>query len=155
MAEYRPILPITLTCNTEIRFIDLIQVVGAELIKHLHFSQDDSEHIWLAIQEGITNAMRHGNGMDSAKTVTVRFVPTSEQLEIQIDDHGEGIDLESVPSPNLPENLLKPGGRGLFLIKQVMDSVEMKTTENGNTLVLVKHRKGLNRGSADAQRQAT
>jgi serine/threonine-protein kinase RsbW len=142
MADLTPLLPVTLTCNTEIRFIDLIQVVGAELIKHMNFTLEDGEKIWLAVQEGITNAMRHGNGMDSSKTVTVRFVPDPERLEIQITDQGKGVDLESVPNPNLPENLLKPCGRGIFLMKQVMDLVEMTATEQGNTLVLIKHRKG-------------
>jgi serine/threonine-protein kinase RsbW len=148
MADLTPLLPVTLTCNTEIRFIDLIQVVGAELIKHMSFTPEDGEKIWLAIQEGITNAMRHGNGMDSSKTVTVRFVPSPGQLEIQIVDQGVGVDLESVPNPNLPENLLKPCGRGIFLMKQVMDLVEMAATEQGNTLVLVKYRKGRRRAAS-------
>jgi serine/threonine-protein kinase RsbW len=74
--------------------------------------------------------------------VTVLFVPSPEQLEIRISDQGRGVDLASVPDPNLPENLLKPCGRGVFLMKQVMDSVEMTATEQGNTLVLIKHRKG-------------
>jgi serine/threonine-protein kinase RsbW len=148
MADLAPLLPVTLTCNTEIRFIDLIQVVGGEVIKHMSFSLDDGEKIWLAVQEGITNAMRHGNGMDSSKTVTVRFVPSQEQLEIQIVDQGRGVDLESVPDPNLPENLLKPCGRGIFLMKQVMDLVEMTATEQGNTLVLIKRRKGRRRAAS-------
>jgi serine/threonine-protein kinase RsbW len=148
MADSAPLLPVTLTCNTEIRFIDLIQVVGAELIKHMSFTPEDGEKIWLAVQEGITNAMRHGNGMDSSKTVTVLFVPSPEQLEIRISDQGRGVDLESVPDPNLPENLLKPCGRGIFLMKQVMDLVEMTATEQGNTLVLIKHRKGRRRAAS-------
>jgi hypothetical protein len=61
MAEASPLLPVTLTCNTDIRFIDLIQVVGGKKKKNMSFSQEDGERIWLAIQEGIANAMRHGN----------------------------------------------------------------------------------------------
>ena len=143
MADPTPLLPVTLTCNTDIRFIDLIQVVGAELIKHMSFSDDDGERIWLAIQEGITNAMRHGNKMDGSKNVTVRFIPAAEQIEIHISDQGKGTDLESIPNPNLPENLLKPSGRGIFLIRQVMDSVTMDITESGCTLTLIKRREGL------------
>jgi len=142
MAELSPLLPVTLTCNTDLRFIDLIQVVGAELLKHMNFTQEDGERIWLAIQEGIANAMRHGNKLDKSKTVSVCFIPSLEQIEIQIKDQGNGVDLESIPNPNLQENLLKPCGRGVYLMKQVMDSVNMNVSELGSTLVLIKHRKG-------------
>jgi len=142
MANSAPLLPVTLTCSTDLRFIDLIQVVGAELLKHMSFTTEDSEMIWLAIQEGIANAMRHGNKLDKSKTVTVKFVPGYDQFEIHITDQGKGIDLDSIPNPNLPENLLKPNGRGVFFMKEVMDSIEAKRGESGNTLVLVKRRKG-------------
>ena len=142
MAESSPLLPVTLTCNTDLRFIDLIQVVGGELLKHMSFTQEDGERIWLAIQEGIANAMRHGNNLDKSKTVSVCFIPSHEQIEIHIEDQGSGVDLESVPNPNLPENILKPGGRGVYLMKQVMDLVRMTPSESGSTLVLIKRRKG-------------
>lgn len=136
-----PLLPVSLTCNTDLRFIDLIQVVGSELLKHMSFSHEDGERLWLAIQEGIANAMRHGNKLDKHKTVKVTFVPSLQTLEILIEDQGSGIDLDKIPNPNLPENLLKPGGRGVYFMKQVMDSVELKKHPEGSTLVLVKHRK--------------
>ncbi|MDR1841757.1 MAG: ATP-binding protein [Holophagales bacterium] len=142
MAEHSPLLPVTLTCNTDPRFIDLIQVVGGELLKHMCFTQEDGERIWLAIQEGIANAMRHGNNSDNSKTISVRFVPSAEQIEIQIADQGKGVDMESIPDPSLPENVLKASGRGVFLMKQVMDSVKMDVSESGSTLVLIKRRKG-------------
>ncbi|MDR0498246.1 MAG: ATP-binding protein [Holophagales bacterium] len=142
MAESSPLLPVTLTCNTDLKFIDLIQVVGGELLKHMSFTQEDGERIWLAIQEGIANAMRHGNKLDASKTVSVSFIPSVEQIEIQIKDQGKGVDLDSIPNPNLPENLLKPNGRGVYFMKQVMDAVNLTVSESGSTLVLIKHRKG-------------
>jgi len=142
MADTSPLLPVTLTCNTDLKFIELIQVVGGELLKHMSFTQEDGERIWLAIQEGIANAMRHGNKLDKSKTVSVSFIPSIEQIEIQITDQGGGVDLESIPNPNLPENLLKPNGRGVYFMKQVMDSVHTIASEFGSTLVLIKRRKG-------------
>jgi len=139
MAEHLPLLPVTLTCNTEPRFIDLIQIVGSELLKHMRFSQEDGERIWLAIQEGIANAMKHGNGSDNSKTISVCFIPSADHIEIHIKDQGGGVDLESIPDPSLPENILKSSGRGVFLMRQVMDSVKMDISESGTTLVLVKH----------------
>ncbi len=143
-----PLLPVTLTCNTDLRFIDLIQVVGSELLKHMNFSQEDGERLWLAIQEGIANAMRHGNKLDKQKPVKVTFNPTSEKLEIRIEDLGSGVDLSTIPNPNLPENLLKPGGRGVYFMRAVMDKVELEHRKDGSTLVLVKYRKGYEEASA-------
>lgn len=136
------LLPVTLTCNTDLRFIDLIQVVGAELLKHMSFSQEDGERIWLAIQEGIANAMRHGNKLDRKKPVRVAFNPNPDSLEIRIHDTGPGVDLEAIPNPNLPENLLKPCGRGVFFMRQVMDVVAIEKDAEGTTLVLIKNKKG-------------
>ena len=138
-----PLLPVTLTCSTDLRFIDLIQVVGSELLKHMNFSHEDGERLWLAIQEGIANAMRHGNKLDKKKTVKVTFTPSNQALEIRIEDQGKGVDLATIPNPNLPENLLKPCGRGVFFMKQVMDTVVMERGPKGSALVLVKHRKHL------------
>lgn len=136
-----PLLPVTLTCNTDLRFIELIQVVGSELLKHMSFTQEDGERLWLAIQEGIANAMRHGNQLDKKKPVKVTFIPSIAAIEIRIDDLGLGFDPASVPDPNLPENLLKPFGRGVHFMKQVMDTVRVERSEAGTTLVLSKQRK--------------
>jgi len=136
-----PLLPVTLTCNTDLRFIDLIQVVGAELLKHMNFSHEDGERLWLAIQEGIANAMRHGNGLDKRKSIQVTFTPLPSRLEIRIQDSGPGVDLATLPNPNLPENLLKPCGRGVYFMKQVMDDVIMERSPKGSTLVLIKQRR--------------
>src|SRR5690349_9894912 len=89
------LLPVTLTCNTDLRFIDLIQVVGSEFLKHLNFTQEDGERLWLAIQEGIANAMRHGNKLAKDKSVKVTFTPLPDRFEIRIEDQGAGVDLAS------------------------------------------------------------
>lgn len=136
-----PLLPVTLTCNTDLRFIDLIQVVGSELLKHMNFTHEDGERLWLAIQEGIANAMRHGNKLDKLKPIKVTFIPSIATLEIRIEDQGKGVDLGSIPDPNLPENLLKPCGRGVHFMKQVMDTVAMERSGSGSVLVLTKHRR--------------
>lgn len=151
MANPAPLLPVTLTCNTDLRFIDLIQVVGSELLKHMSFSHEDGERLWLAIQEGIANAMRHGNKLDKHKPVRVTFIPAIGSLEIRIQDEGSGVDLSTIPDPNLPENLLKPCGRGVHFMKQVMDSVVMERDEHGTTLVLTKFRRHAEPAASEAE----
>ena len=85
--------------------------------------------------------MRHGNKLNKDKPIKVTFTPQVDRFEIRIEDQGPGVDLDTLPNPNLPENLLKPGGRGVFFMRQVMDEVRLDRTPTGSTLVLVKARK--------------
>ena len=124
------LLPVVLTCNTDLRFIDLIQVVGAEFLKHLSFTQEDGERLWLAIQEGIANAMRHGNKLDPTKIVFVRYVLDEETLEVEIEDQGTGFNPEAVADPTDDFGLSIPSGRGLLLMRHYMNEVRHNTCGN-------------------------
>ena len=93
----------------------------------------------LAIEEALNNAIRHGNAMDPGKTAELVYEVTDEQVDIRIRDEGPGFDFEDVPDPTLDENLDKPTGRGLMLIRAYMDTVEFN--EKGNELHMVKFNK--------------
>jgi len=90
----------------------------------------------LAIEEALNNAIRHGNAMDPGKTAELVYEVTDDQVDIRIRDEGPGFDFEDVPDPTLDENLDKPTGRGLMLIRAYMDMVEFN--EKGNELHMVK-----------------
>ena len=93
----------------------------------------------LAIEEALNNAIRHGNAMDPNKTAELVYEVTDEQVDIRISDEGPGFDFQGVPDPTLDENLDKPTGRGLMLIRAYMDTVEFN--EKGNELHMVKFNK--------------
>ncbi|MDP6545591.1 MAG: ATP-binding protein [Phycisphaerae bacterium] len=93
----------------------------------------------LAIEEALNNAIRHGNAMDPGKTAELVYEVTDEQVDIRISDEGPGFDFQDVPDPTLDENLDKPTGRGLMLIRAYMDTVEFN--EKGNELHMVKFNK--------------
>ena len=90
----------------------------------------------LAIEEALNNAIRHGNAMDPGKTAELVYEVTDQQVDIRIRDEGPGFDFQDVPDPTLDENLDKPTGRGLMLIRAYMDTVEFN--EKGNELHMVK-----------------
>ena len=91
----------------------------------------------MAIHEALTNAVEHGNHGDPAKQVTVTCAIEPSEVRITIDDEGNGFDPEAVPDPTEEENLLKEGGRGIFLIHRYAD--ECRFENNGRRLVLIKH----------------
>lgn len=90
----------------------------------------------LALDEALTNAVRHGNASDPSKNVTVEFSTQPHQLTVAIEDEGPGFDPEGVPDPTAEENLGRPHGRGVMLMRAYMTDVQFN--ERGNRVTLVK-----------------
>src|SRR5688500_9134595 len=89
----------------------------------------------VGVAEALANAMIYGNGNDPAKRVRVEVDLTRDQVLLEVRDEGVGFDPTQVPDPTLPENLEAPGGRGIFLIRELMDEVDYN--ERGNSVRLV------------------
>lgn len=92
----------------------------------------------VGLTEALANAVLYGNENDPRKTVSVEVCLDPERIVIQVADQGEGFDPQSVRDPTRPENLQAPGGRGLFLIRKLMDEIEFN--DRGNTLRMVLRR---------------
>ena len=89
----------------------------------------------VGVCEALANAIRHGRpAQDQSVQIEASF--SSTRIEVRIEDPGGGFDPESVPDPTLPENLSRPGGRGVFLIRELMDQVEYNAEGNALTMVL-------------------
>ncbi len=100
-------------------------------------SAEVASDVKLAIFEAIVNAAEHGNEYDQSKKVHVTCEATDEVLRVTIRDEGSGFKPDCVPDPTLPENLLKEGGRGVFLMCKLCD--EVCFSDKGNEVTLVKH----------------
>jgi serine/threonine-protein kinase RsbW len=101
----------------------------------------DDERLRLNFRVGLTealaNAMLYGNGRDPQKRVRVVACLTSQRIEIQVTDEGRGFNPDAVLDPTLPANRVRPGGRGIFLIRQLMDRVEFNDRGNSITMILL------------------
>ncbi|MFM8932874.1 MAG: ATP-binding protein [Gemmataceae bacterium] len=78
----------------------------------------------LALEEALVNAIKHGNQLDPSKSVTVRFHVFKDHAEFHISDEGPGFDPDDLPDPTDIENLERPCGRGVMLIRHYMHDVE-------------------------------
>lgn len=76
--------------------------------------------IKLAIEEALVNAIKHGNGLDASRFVHIRYRADRSQFWIEIEDEGEGFAPETVPDPTIPENIERPSGRGILLMRSFM-----------------------------------
>lgn len=90
----------------------------------------------VGLTEALSNAMLYGNSRDPSKRVRVEVCFTRGRIQACVTDQGAGFDPSSVPDPTQPENLAKPCGRGLFLMRKLMDEVWYNDQGNQVTLVL-------------------
>jgi len=90
----------------------------------------------VGLTEALANAMLYGNGHDPRKRVRVEVTLADGRLEARVTDQGNGFDPASIPDPTEPANLTKPCGRGLFLMRELMDEVWFNDRGNQVTLVL-------------------
>lgn len=101
-----------------------------------YLPHDKIDAVTLAVSEAVSNGIKHGNKSDASKKITLRIKLTDEKIIIESMDEGEGFELEKIPDPTNPENLLKESGRGIFIIQNVIDKLSYEFTENGTLTVL-------------------
>lgn len=112
---------LTLTSNP--KNINRIEPFIETLVHQYSISPDLYGNILISVTEAVTNAIVHGNQADESKNVCITCHKKSNRLAIQVADEGPGFDYENLPDPTLPENILRVGGRGVFLMKQLADEV--------------------------------
>jgi serine/threonine-protein kinase RsbW len=122
------------------RFGEIAAVQDAVLTAAQAHGYDDAQlfAIKLSLEEALTNAIKHGNQLDPDKQVTIEFQVSPEQVAITVCDEGGGFTPDAVPDPTLDENLEKPCGRGVMLIRAYM--TEATYNDSGNCLTMIKRR---------------
>ena len=88
-----------------------------------------------ALAEALANAIAYGNGHDRTKLVRVEIALGPEAVRIEVADDGVGFDPKRVPDPTGPENVSREDGRGLFVLRHLVDQIEFN--ERGNRVCLV------------------
>jgi serine/threonine-protein kinase RsbW len=127
--------------NEEALIPGLSHTVGL-LLREFGFAQDDwMSTVPLVLDEVLTNAMRHGNQGVPEKCVHVSVGIDAEMLRVTVTDEGEGFRREGVADPRQGDRIWRTGGRGLFLIEQLMDEVSYR--DEGRTVHLVKRNRAV------------
>jgi len=124
--------PIMLKLSSNPRNIALVESFVERIVKQYKLNQDLYGNILITLTEAVNNAIIHGNCEDESKVVQIQLKKLNDCLAFRVTDEGCGFDLQEVPDPTAPENLMKVGGRGVFLMQQLSDSVEFHN--NGRTV---------------------
>ncbi len=122
------------------RYLSLIGRIGEDIAKELDKYAGDREtlayHINVVLTEAMVNAIKYANNKDPDKLVHILINICEDELIIKVFDKGQGFDINSIPAPNFEK--LEDRGRGIFLIRSLMDSVSYQRLRNGNVLKMAK-----------------
>ncbi len=127
------------TLDSTLETVDNAEQAANDIATQIGFTEEEVLQIAMAVREAAVNAVLHGNAYDPAKKVNLDFERMGDDLVITIRDQGKGLDPSKIPDPLAPENLLKTSGRGIFLIRSFMDDVQIKPSNSGTEIKLIKH----------------
>lgn len=107
-----------------------------EVAKKVNLNEDKYNNVALAVAEAISNSIKHGNKNDKSKKVNIKIKTEDDKLIIILKDQGKGFDPAKIPDPTQPENILKDSGRGLFIMRSLLDDLRYNFTPDGTEIIL-------------------
>ncbi len=125
---------------SDYKYLNLVDVVCGEFISDMDFGHEAVNEISISVIEACTNALEHGNKCCPEENVRLELTKYADRLVIEVYDHGEGFDyrnyLRHIPDPS---NVHKLRGRGIFIMKHMMDSLHFEMVpERGIKVTLEK-----------------
>jgi serine/threonine-protein kinase RsbW len=109
--------------GSDLRNLTDVELLIDTVCEDLSLNEDHYGNILIAVTEAVNNAIIHGNNYNSAKLVKIGVEKKDEKVVFIVEDEGAGFDYTNLPDPTAPENLEKPDGRGIFLMKNLSDEV--------------------------------
>ncbi|MFW6038880.1 MAG: ATP-binding protein [bacterium] len=132
-------VPITkMVIASRLSEVPAVQQAILDEVKCHGYGQDTLFAVRLALEEALSNAIRHGNGEDPTKKVTIEYAVTDQRIEVSIADEGHGFQPDTLPDPTDDENLARPHGRGVMLMQAYMN--EISYNDRGNRVTMVRTR---------------
>ena len=115
-----------LVINSNINNISEVEKLIDQVCEDLNIKEDIYGNILIAVTEAVNNSILHGNASNEELKVTIEVDKKESNTEVvfTVSDEGKGFDFNHLPDPTAPENIEKPDGRGIFLMKNLSDNVE-------------------------------
>ena len=131
-----PYIEAKIIISADVRFLAAIRHTIGNLTVALGWNEEESQAITLAVEEALTNKIRHAYRNRPAGLIQFEFRTEPDALVFQLTDQGEPPDPAKICARR---DSLQPGGFGTQIMKDVMDKVVYRTTEQGNQVILTKH----------------
>ena len=120
--------------DTNLDSIHIVEGLVEKIGESLNLSEDSFGNVLISVTEAINNAVVHGNKNNEQKKIILEVLSSDDRVCYAIKDEGTGFDFMNLPDPTAPENIEKPNGRGVFLMKSLADDVVFE--DNGSKVLL-------------------
>jgi serine/threonine-protein kinase RsbW len=114
--------------------IILVERMIEDVCDLFNITEDYYGNILVAITEAVNNAIYHGNEANPNKSIDIFFKSFPDRITFTVQDEGKGFNYDNLPDPTNPENIEKPNGRGVFLMRNLADRVSFE--DNGSKVIL-------------------
>ena len=132
---------ITMRMPSRLELLGVLDKVADSLCERMDFDDDARSRVTMSVIEAGTNAIQHGHRRDASKPVDIEFHVLPDALEIIVHDSGKGFDISKINgNVTAPDHLLDVRGRGIYIMRECMDTVEYSFSSDGTTCRLVKKR---------------
>jgi len=132
-------LQMTITVPSELEMVEhAVDIVARHCLACGLSTRAVRFNLRVALSEALANAIVYGNRLDPGKRVHVALRRHGEGVDVHVRDQGEGFDPGGIPDPRQPDTLERTAGRGLFLIRELVD--DLAFNEEGNSICMTLHR---------------
>lgn len=107
-----------------------------EVNNYIRLGEIQFHNLLVATTEAVNNSITHGNLRDPKKKVVITCKVTKSSIEVKVHDEGLGVTVQELPDPLDEKNLLRENGRGIFLMRHLMDSIKFKHDETGSEVIM-------------------
>lgn len=124
-------MAISIRVHSHLKYTDLFHTILAQVARDYPVPPERMDWVALSLREAVNNAVLHGNKNDPSKWIELEIEGSESALVMRVWDEGPGFEEQVLRDPRNPENLLKPNGRGIFLIRQFVDDVKFRRDRKG------------------------
>jgi serine/threonine-protein kinase RsbW len=129
-----------LRLDSVISSVDAAELIAKGLAREGGYGDEQVDRLGMAVREAAANAVTHGNAYSADKSVHFSVEMNDGRLVVKLRDEGDGFEPSEVPDPTSVENLLRASGRGLLMIRALVDDMEVRNASpNGTEVVLILH----------------
>ena len=125
---------ITVTIPSNLEELTTIEKLSNDIADKMGLSEDQHDNLSIAVTEAVGNAIVHGNKKNPNKKVHIQVEIKKDRVKVAVTDQGKGFDPDELADPLDPKNLMRESGRGIFILKALMDDVSWKFSPEGTTL---------------------